>query len=364
MTSENAKKQILVIEDTAVVRKMIVDPLGMQGFDVIQAENGAIGIQLAQKHLPSLIVCDVMMPELDGYGVLKALRNDPKTANIPFIFLTGKTEKEDVRQGMSLGADDYIVKPFTPIELFNAIQSRLKRMAGIQHYENKIKELSEIIEQQKQPMLLPWVQAMSGIAEINDKFYYSTHGKSVAIIAHAVAEMMSVPTKALSDLVIAALLHDVGKIGMNNNQVALEPDKMPPADLDVYKKHVDNAVKLLNPINGFDKIRLMISQHHENYDGSGFPAGLTGKQINLEAQILSIANVYHNKVYKIPLANITKNGNLPTLSPSVEEQARRHNAAMVFLRMKADWFHLEVSNAFSELAKSGKCPLIASSSTA
>jgi putative nucleotidyltransferase with HDIG domain len=353
-------KQILVIEDTPVIRKQIAAPLNMQGFNVIEAENGAIGVQLAQKHLPSLIVCDIVMPELDGYGVLEALRKNPATANIPFIFLTGKAEKADIRQGMALGADDYLSKPFTPTELLDAVHSRLKRSAGMEHYENKIKELSEIVNQQKQPMLMPWVQVVSGIIEASDKFYYSPHGKGVAIIAHAVAEMMNVATNALSDLVVAALLHDIGKIGMNNNQIALEPDKMSPADLGVYKKHVENAVKLLNPIGGFDRVRTIIAQHHENYDGSGFPAGLTGKQISLEAQILSIANVYHNKVYKIPLAHIPTSGNLPGLSQSAEEQARRHKAAMVFLRVKAGWFNLEASNAFAELVKSGKCPAICS----
>jgi len=120
-------KRILVIEDEPEMRRNIATILRMEKFDVKQAENGRIGLELAKKELPDLILCDVMMPELDGHGVLQALREDSRTANLPFIFLTAKGEKADQRSGMNLGADDYLTKPVAKADLLEAISARLKR---------------------------------------------------------------------------------------------------------------------------------------------------------------------------------------------------------------------------------------------
>lgn len=125
-------KKILVIEDEEFVRENISELLDAEGFDVITAEDGRIGVDLAKAMVPDLILCDVMMPELDGYGVLAALRQEPATAAVPFIFLTAKAAKADFRQGMELGADDYITKPFTRAELLGAITSRFKKQAVVQ----------------------------------------------------------------------------------------------------------------------------------------------------------------------------------------------------------------------------------------
>ena len=124
-------KKILVIEDEEPVRDNILELLNAEGFKVVSAPNGSSGVKLAQQHQPDLILCDIMMPELDGYGVLDSLRQDPATATIPFIFLTAKTDKTDLRQGMELGADDYLTKPFTVDELLNAIATRLEKQAAI-----------------------------------------------------------------------------------------------------------------------------------------------------------------------------------------------------------------------------------------
>ncbi|HZO84662.1 MAG TPA: response regulator transcription factor [Verrucomicrobiae bacterium] len=120
-------KRILVIEDQSVMRRNIHTILEMEGFEVFSAENGKKGLEAASKNVPDLILCDVMMPELDGYGVLTALRSNEQTATIPFIFLTAKGEKADLRAGMNLGADDYLAKPVSKDELLAAIRARLER---------------------------------------------------------------------------------------------------------------------------------------------------------------------------------------------------------------------------------------------
>ena len=124
-------KKILVIEDEQIIRENILKLLKAEGFDVTGAENGAQGLNAAVSNLPDVILCDVMMPELDGYGVLVALRSNPVTATVPFVFLTGKADRSEMRQGMELGADDYLTKPFTKAELVGAISSRLKKQEAV-----------------------------------------------------------------------------------------------------------------------------------------------------------------------------------------------------------------------------------------
>ena len=120
-------KRILVIEDERIMRQNLVTLLELEQFEVAAAENGRRGVELARASPPDLILCDVMMPDLDGYGVLRALAEDARTAQVPFIFLTAKGEREDVRAGMNLGADDYLVKPVDQDELLEAIDARLER---------------------------------------------------------------------------------------------------------------------------------------------------------------------------------------------------------------------------------------------
>jgi len=136
--------KILVIEDDESIRENILELLEEQEFKAIGAENGLIGIDLAQKNLPDLILCDVMMPEIDGYGVLEALRKDPLTAVIPLIFLTALADRNDTRKGMELGADDYITKPCTPSELLKAISARLAKQSAIAgRYTTALRQASQ-----------------------------------------------------------------------------------------------------------------------------------------------------------------------------------------------------------------------------
>jgi CRP/FNR family transcriptional regulator, cyclic AMP receptor protein len=120
-------KKILIIEDNSDVRENLAEILALSGYEAILAENGKVGAAKAQAELPDLILCDIMMPELDGYGVLHILSRQSTTADIPFIFLTAKAEKDDFRRGMSLGADDYITKPFDDVVLLQTIENRLKK---------------------------------------------------------------------------------------------------------------------------------------------------------------------------------------------------------------------------------------------
>ncbi len=133
-------KKILVIEDEQTVRESILDLLEAEGFSGLGGENGNVGLQLARENHPDLILCDVQMPDLDGYSVLTNLRQATNTADIPFIFLTARGTKADIRYGMELGADDYLTKPCTATELLGAISGRLAKQAALlERYNNQTK---------------------------------------------------------------------------------------------------------------------------------------------------------------------------------------------------------------------------------
>ncbi len=134
--------RILVIEDEDDLRNDILETLTLEGFEAYGAENGAVGIERARELTPDLIICDIMMPQMDGYQVLQTLRKENATATIPFIFLTAKTERDDMRYGMVLGADDYLTKPFRISELLESVQSRLQKRAEMQaQAERKLENL-------------------------------------------------------------------------------------------------------------------------------------------------------------------------------------------------------------------------------
>ncbi len=139
--------KILVIEDELFVRENIVELLEAEDFEVFSTENGILGILWAQDNRPDLVICDVMMPEMNGYDVLAEMRQLPTIALTPFIFLTAMADKKDIRYGMELGADDYLTKPFTRTELLNAINARLAKQEKLMKQYNEEHQRAEALEQ-------------------------------------------------------------------------------------------------------------------------------------------------------------------------------------------------------------------------
>jgi two-component system sensor histidine kinase/response regulator len=132
-----AAKKVLIVDDTEDVRFIIAESLSLYGFAALTAGDGRTGVELAKREHPDLIICDINMPEMDGYSTLTALRDEDSTATIPFIFLSGAADKLNVRRGMELGADDYLTKPFTHAELMAAVNTRLEKQAELQRQSDK-----------------------------------------------------------------------------------------------------------------------------------------------------------------------------------------------------------------------------------
>lgn len=174
-------KTILVIEDQPVMRHKTVTILKMEGFDVLEASTGAAGIRLAQDELPDLILCDIMMPECDGYQVLQAVRLNRATATTPFIFFTAKGEKPDLRAGMNLGADDYLVKPVSRSDLLEAIEARFERQRLQDQRTNET--LAKVSFQPDFSSFAPLVEKLGLTEREAETLLWVAQGKSNADIA-------------------------------------------------------------------------------------------------------------------------------------------------------------------------------------
>jgi CRP-like cAMP-binding protein len=190
-------KTILVIDDNNDLRENTAEILDLAGYRTLTAENGKRGVEVATKEKPDVIICDIMMPELDGYGVLHLLRKNPGTQNIPFIFLTAKTERSDFRKGMEMGADDYVTKPFEDIELLNAIEVRLKKAEVLQqNYSSSPQGLSQFVKDVKNTGLLNHLSDQYAVESFHRKqtlyqegkrprfLYYLVSGKVKAYKSH------------------------------------------------------------------------------------------------------------------------------------------------------------------------------------
>ncbi|WP_345255980.1 response regulator [Flaviaesturariibacter amylovorans] len=190
-------KTILVIDDNNDLRENTAEILDLAGYQTLTAENGKRGVEVATREKPDLIVCDIMMPELDGYGVLHLLKKNPDTERIPFIFLTAKTERSDFRKGMEMGADDYVTKPFEDIELLNAIEVRLKKSEVLEHnYAPSAQGLSQFVKDVKDTGMLKQLSGQYDVEHFSKKqtvygegkrpryLYYLVSGKVKAFKTH------------------------------------------------------------------------------------------------------------------------------------------------------------------------------------
>ena len=204
-------EKILVIEDNAEMRENICDILSMSGYLLFDAENGKEGVEIALTEIPNLILCDIMMPQLDGYSVLNRLSREETTSSIPFIFLTAKADRSDMRKAMDLGADDYITKPFDDLDLISAVRSRLDKairvrttaskapLHGMEHLLNEVKDLSDITKMSDSAITKKYKKKELIFAEGDDAMgvYFLKSGKVKVYMSHEIGR----------DLIIQ-LVHD------------------------------------------------------------------------------------------------------------------------------------------------------------
>jgi len=269
--------KILLAEDDSGLRSMISLLLEMKGFNVISFPNGKLALDAYPTIAPDLIVSDISMPVLDGFGLLQGVRKYPNGAVVPFLFLSARSEQEDINSARRLGADDFLFKPFAPDDLVSAVKSRLDR--------RRISELFDTHQAHLQTITL-----LANVIEARDQ-YTRGHVDRVCDLALELGRALNWSAYALSVLEYGAVLHDIGKI-MVPETILNKPAKLTPEEQEIMKRHVLAGARIIDGVSHLQEARSCILYHHEKWDGTGYPEGLKGLAIPPEGRLLAIVDVF------------------------------------------------------------------------
>ena len=267
-------KKILVVEDEAAIRLNVTLMLKGEGYEVDSAENGRHGVEHAQRSAPDLIVSDVMMPELDGFGMLEALRADSRFADTPFIFLTALNDRTSKRRGMNLGADDFLNKPVDPQELFARVKSLLK-----------LKQFTDDLENAETVLF-----SLALGVEARDP-YTEGHCSRLADYASSLGRAMRLSEEDVIALRRGGVLHDIGKIAVPD-AILRKPGPLNAEETRVLRRHPVVGEQICHPLRTLHRVLPIIRHHHEHWNGHGYPDGLAGESIPLLARVLQVADAY------------------------------------------------------------------------
>jgi putative two-component system response regulator len=280
----------------------------MVKYDVFTVPSAEKMFQFLEKTVPDLILLDVLMPGISGYEAITILKNDPRTADIPVIFLTSQADNDSELEGLSLGAVDYISKPFVPPLLLKRVDVHMlveEQKKELLHFNDNLKELVE----QKTGTVLDLQRAVlatvANLVECRDDItggHVERTEHFLGILVNAMLEK-NVYTDALKTWDIklflqSAQLHDVGKIAIRDN-VLMKPDKLTKEEFDEMKKHTIFGENVIGKIQQSAKesmflthAKIMAGTHHEKWDGNGYPRGMAGSNIPLQGRMMAFADVY------------------------------------------------------------------------
>ncbi|MBF0358983.1 MAG: response regulator [Magnetococcales bacterium] len=296
MNQDELKQTILAVDDTPEnldILKGILTP----EFKVKAAINGKMAISIAKAQKPSLILLDIMMPEMDGFEVCRTLKSDPDTASIPVIFITAMSETRDENEGFKLGAVDYITKPVKP----SIVQARVRTHLAM---ADQRRACEMVVEQRTKELRLSHQAAIRMLGEAGHYNDSDTgvHIWRMAAYAGALARAAGWSVKDATRLGVAASMHDSGKIGISDS-ILKAPRKLTDAEFEEMKKHSVIGAKILSisadaPL--FEIAAQIALGHHEKWDGSGYPQGLVGDSTPESARIAAIADVFDALTMKRP----------------------------------------------------------------
>lgn len=269
--------KILLTEDEDSLRLMTRTVLELDGHQVFAFSNGQLALDAFEEVNPDVVVSDISMPVLDGFGLLNAVRRLHKGSVVPFLFLTARSEHEDVRFARALGVDDYLFKPYDADELLEAVRTRLERRHIIELFESRQAHLQTII-------------MLANLVEARDA-YTGGHVQRVQALALELGEALGWTPEAIVKLEYGSLLHDIGKIAIPEN-ILNKPEKLTPDEFDVMRSHTLIGSKILQDISHLRGAIPYVRHHHERWDGSGYPDGLQGEQIPLEGRLMAIVDFF------------------------------------------------------------------------
>ncbi len=319
-----AKPTVMVVDDTPQ-NLMLMTELLREDYRVIVANGGERALKLAHgEPPPDLILLDIMMPDMDGYEVIRRLKADPVTSHIPVIFLTAKSEVEDETLGLQLGAVDYLTKPISP----PIVQARVKTHLALKASADFLRDKSDFLEaevkrrtRQVEAIQDVTVLAMSSMAETRDNETGNHILRTQRYVRRLAEQLRTHPRfeAVLTDDYIGQLfksapLHDIGKVGIPD-RILLKPGRLTPEEFEIMKTHttigyesIVRAEKALGMELDFLRLAKEIAlSHQEKWDGSGYPQGLKGDAIPVSARLMAVADVYDalisRRVYKAPMGH-------------------------------------------------------------
>ena len=272
---EDHRPRLLLVDDEPTNLQVLRHIL-QEDFRLLFATDGARALQIAAQQRPDLVLLDVMMPQMDGYGVCQALKADRATANIPVIFVTALTEAQDEARGFDVGGVDYITKPVSaPV-----VRARVRT------------HLSLVRTEELRETRLQIVQRLGRAAEYKDN-ETGMHVIRMSHFAHVLALALGHSPAWAEDLLNAAPMHDVGKIGIPD-AILQKNGKLDEAEWAVMRSHAQIGAEIIGEHESglLKTARVIALTHHEKWDGSGYPNGLKGEEIPLAGRIVSIADVF------------------------------------------------------------------------
>jgi len=270
--SENPK--ILVVDDHPSSRMTAVALLSVEGYDVLEAENGMAALDCVIDLNPDLILLDVMMPGMDGYEVCRRLKQDEQTRLIPIVFVTALNDRRARLKGIEAGGDDFLSKPFDQLELSARVKSLIRQ-----------KRLNEDLDHAGQVLF-----SIARTIESRDP-NTGDHCERLVSLGEAFGEFLNLSRAEVRDLVWGSYLHDVGKVGIPDN-VLLKTGKLSPEEWEIMRQHVLIGERICQPLRTMRGVVPIIRHHHERWDGSGYPDGLSGNDIPLLAQVFQVIDIY------------------------------------------------------------------------
>jgi putative two-component system response regulator len=257
------------------------------------AESGAAALELLKDFRPNLILLDIYMPELTGFELIDTLKADDRYKDIPVIFLTADNSRDTEIECFRKGAVDFITKPFIPDIMISRVSRSIELDTLRKHLQSEVERQTATAERRRQQMeelLRQVIQALADTIDAKD-CYTNGHSTRVAEYARKIVKAMNGSIQEQNNIYYMGLLHDIGKIGVPD-EIINKPAKLTYEEFEIIKTHPNIGARILENISAFPGVSNGARWHHERYDGRGYPDGLVGTQIPLEARIIGVADAY------------------------------------------------------------------------
>ena len=269
--------KILVAEDNELLRDVIYNILVLEGYEVFPTANGRQALDFFVSVKPDLIVSDIMMPQMDGFELLEEVRALPQGVTMPFLFLTARTERTDVKKARALGVDDYLFKPFDAWELIEAVRARLDRRKAVELFDTRAAHLQTVV-------------MLGNVIEARDP-YTAGHVDRVRRLALSLGFALNWNAEAIAILEFGAVLHDIGKT-MVPRYVLTKAGPLDDEEWELMHQHPQAGAHMLEGVDHLRPAIPYVLYHHEWWNGRGYPFGLKGSDIPSEGRLLAIVDAF------------------------------------------------------------------------